>query len=171
MWRRYPTRRVLIGAVAGLIAACSDTPPPVIQPEPLPSLTVMRLDGSPVTHFPPTGKFTVMNIWATWCPPCRRELPSLQQLANLLDSERFAVEGVALDEDLRLVREYLIDQNVTFAGYVASDPDALSSSWGIKNVPATLLIDEQGRVVERVVGERLWHTQEQVERLRRLAQH
>ena len=168
MWRRN-IRLVVLGAIASWIAACQDTPPPVPQLELLPSTTLSRLDGALVTAFPPTGKFTVINIWATWCPPCRRELPSLQQLAQLLDSERFAVEGVALDTDLRVVREYLTDQNVTFARYAASDPDALSSLWGIKNVPATLLVNEQGRVVERVVGERVWHTQEQVDRLIRLA--
>lgn len=165
--------RPAVLAVLMTLGACSDSQPTTLTPasEILPPVAVTRLDGAAVASFPARGKITVVNVWATWCPPCRRELPSLERLAKLLDGAHFAVEGVALDDDARLVREYLNDQNVTFAGYLAADADALSTAWGIKNVPATLILDANGRVVERVIGERVWHTQEQVERLMRLAQH
>ena len=64
----------------------------------LPPITLTGLNGTTTTLAAYRGKLVVLNAWATWCPPCRREMPSLERLSKMLDRERFAVLGVSVDE-------------------------------------------------------------------------
>lgn len=114
-------KAALLSLAAGL-AACSNQPAPptdkLVVGEPLPDIALTSLDGGSARLSDYRGKLVVLNLWATWCEPCRREMPNLQQLSNSLDPQRFAVVAVAADEDEHLLREYLLDKGVTFASYV-----------------------------------------------------
>ncbi len=102
------------------------------------------------------GKVTILNVWATWCPPCRAELPSLQRLADSLDPSRFAVIGVSVDEDADFVREFLDEVAVSFPNYLDADRRVVEDELGVDSYPQTFLIGADGSVAERIVGVREW---------------
>jgi len=110
------------------------------------------------------GKLVVLNVWATWCPPCRRELPSLQRLGEQLDSERFAVLGLSVDEDKHHPREYLIDRKIQISSYIDSDM-AIADKLGAQVFPDTYLIGPDGRLLMNIEGEREWDSPQVVSAL------
>lgn len=121
----------------------------------LPALTIERLDGV-VDTVPGDGRALVINVWATWCPPCRAEMPSLQRLSDRLGSDRYAVVGISIDEDADFVAEYLRDVGVDFARHIDSTQAITRQVLGAVALPQTLLVDADGTVVARMVGEREW---------------
>ncbi len=135
----------------------------------LPDISLVRLDGtaSRLRALHP-DKIIVLNIWATWCPPCRAELPSLQQLNEALDAERFAVVGISVDEDPDFVREYLNDIGIDFANYIAADNRVMPADLEIDSFPQTLLVRADGSLAQRVVGPRDWAAPDQRRRIEAL---
>lgn len=101
-------------------------------------------------------KTLVINFWATWCPPCREEMPSLQALSTELDPERFAVIGISVDEDLNLLKEFLLEYAIDFAVLQDSAGQALAAPLKIISYPETLIVSPQGEVLHRVSGTREW---------------
>jgi len=145
-------------ALATVLAACSDRPPPdrLVEGRPFPGLILERLDGSKLPVSALRGKLVVLNVWATWCPPCRKELPSLQRLSQTLDSSRFAVMGLALDQDPVPVREYLHDRQVTYANFMDRGMAISERVLDMKAYPDTLFIAPDGTFLGRVVGATRW---------------
>ena len=122
----------------------------------VPDIILTGLDGSKTTLAAYRGKLVVLNAWATWCPPCRREMPNLERLGKTLDAGRFAVLGVSADEHELGVREYLNDKAVTFATFIDKDLKVLRDTLGIKIYPTTLLIAPNGMLIGAMVGPHEW---------------
>lgn len=100
------------------------------------------------------GKIIVLNFWATWCPPCREEMPELSQLHQRYQSKNVVVLGVAIDE-LHLVKEYLQTSPVTYPILITENAgmdlsDQLGNNQGV--LPYTLIINADGKVVETYFG-------------------
>ncbi len=149
------------------LAACedpssADQKPPPGTVERLPDISLTQFDGavSSLREKHP-DKAIVLNVWATWCAPCRTELPSLQRLSDALDPERFIVVGLSVDEDTDYVREYLRDVGITFANYLAADPTATPLRLKVESFPQTLLARPDGTLERRVVGLRDWAAPDQ----------
>jgi peroxiredoxin len=107
------------------------------------SITLASLHGSPV----------LLNIWATWCPPCRREMPDLQELHDTFSPRGLQVVGVSIDAagSDEAVRQFLEEYNVTYT--ILRDPsDRISSVFMAQGVPVTVLIDAGGTVLWRRLG-------------------
>lgn len=103
------------------------------------------------------GKVVILNLWATWCAPCVRELPSLNRLADRLDGNRAAVLAISQDKGGHAVtRPYL--QKLSVPNLLAfTDPTGrLSREFGARGLPTTMIIDALGRVVARAEGEFAW---------------
>ena len=100
---------LLLAAALGGCAQHSAPPDHIVTGQPFPTLQVNDLEGRAAVLAAERGKLVVLNVWATWCAACRKELPSLQRLSGDLDPRRFAVIGLSLDNDAHDVREYLID--------------------------------------------------------------
>jgi thiol-disulfide isomerase/thioredoxin len=98
---------------------------------------------------------SVVNLWARWCAPCRRELPALQRLAAQLLADRQSVVTLALDDEAFALREYVRDIGLTLPVLLASSA-ALPPALRPASLPQTLRLDRAGRVVRRVVGARDW---------------
>lgn len=172
MWRSSSTkwcRNAAVAAFALTLLGCGKAAPPdrLEVGAPAPALVLQRLDGASSSLAAYGGKLVVLNVWATWCPPCRQELPSLQRLSDKLDSARFAVVGVAGDEDARLVREYLIDKHVTFANHLDPNLERTIAALGTAMLPYTLIVAPDGKVAARLVGEREWDSPAMVAALER----
>lgn len=101
------------------------------------------------------GKILVLNFWATWCPPCVDELPSLEEMARRLGPKGVVVLGVSVDKNEAAYRRFLKAARITFL--TARDPEALvSSSYGTFKFPETYVIDGAGRVRQKHIGPRNW---------------
>ena len=122
---------------------------------PLPAVDLLALDGSSYRLAPGIGP-CLINFWATWCPPCRAEMASLNRLYGRFSARGLAVFGVSVDEDLHLVREYLLKEPLDFSILLDPGAKAATGKFGIGGFPTTLLVDRQGLVRESWVGERDW---------------
>ena len=113
------------------------------------------------------GKVVLVNFWATWCVPCRDEMPSIERLRTSLDSRRFAVLAVNLAEPESRIQKFLDAVPVGFP--VLLDRDAKATrAWQAKLLPATYIVGPEGAIRYRHVGELDWSKPEvraQVERL------
>ena len=153
-WRGAGWLMLLLGMLAG----CSESKPPdrLVDGQPFPPLSLVGIDGDKVPLSTFRGKLVVLNVWATWCPPCRKELPSLQRLSHVLDEGRFAVIGLSLDQDDVLVREYLIDKKVTYTNFMDRDMSVANEVLGMNVYPDTFFISPDGVFLGRVVGATQW---------------
>ncbi len=145
-------------ALACALAGCGGSKPPdrLVDGQRFPPLSLTGIDGNKVSVASFQGKFVVLNVWATWCPPCRKELPSLQRLSRTLDEKRFAVIGLSLDQDDVLIREYLIDKKVTYPNFMDRDMHIANGVLGMGVYPDTFFIGPDGIFVGRVVGATQW---------------
>jgi thiol-disulfide isomerase/thioredoxin len=101
------------------------------------------------------GKVVLLNFWATWCPPCRREMPSMEALYQALQNKSFVVLAVNEWENADLVFPW-IGQLSRFPGFpILFDTDgAVAERYSVQGLPTTVIIDRQGRIVYRAVGGR-----------------
>lgn len=163
------SRRVVAGLACVLLAgACGKRiEPPPAQPVEGRLFPHIKLDQSSDNILAARGfqgKMLVLNVWATWCPPCRREMPSLERLSRTLDANRFAVIGMSTDADERLAEEFLLKNGVTFANFFDKGGQ-VARQLGLKVYPETFLIAPDGTLVQRVPGMREWDSSEIVAEL------
>jgi thiol-disulfide isomerase/thioredoxin len=101
------------------------------------------------------GRVVLVNFWATWCDPCRDEMPSLQRLKERLAGRPFAILAVNYGESARKVDEFLARMPVDFQ--VLLDPGQQAArAWRVRVLPASFLVDPDGRVRYAVIGELDW---------------
>ncbi len=132
-------------------------------PPPAPGFSLPDLEGNPVRLADLRGKYVLLNFWATWCPPCVREMPTMERLAQQMADAPFTVLAVSLDDEgAAKVRPFIERLGVTFP--IALDPESkVSGVYGARDLPATFVIDPQGRVVAAAKGERDWAAPEMLD--------
>jgi thiol-disulfide isomerase/thioredoxin len=119
-------------------------------------LILPALDGTPQRLLDGRGE-CVVNLWARWCAPCRRELGALQRWAERLAPNGLSMVTVALDDDAFLLREYVRDIGLTLPVLLAASR-ALPPTMRPDKLPQTLLLTADGRELRRVIGARDWDT-------------
>ena len=145
-WRRG----LGLAALCALSLACAGDGSRVGPPragDPLPPMTAVDLDGDTVALERYRGQGLLLNLWATWCPPCRAEMPYLQQLADRYRERGLRVVGISLDDRgaWDLVREFLGESGVSYD--ILLDPAMTSmDQLGVLGLPATFLVDPDGIV-------------------------
>lgn len=108
------------------------------------------------------GKPLVINVWASWCGPCRDEMGSLQQLASRYDGKQLNVIGISTDDYRELAAAFLKESNTTFTHYIDHDLQ-MENMLGANKIPLTVLVDADGKVLEKVRGARDWVSPESLE--------
>jgi thiol-disulfide isomerase/thioredoxin len=103
------------------------------------------------------GKVVLLNLWATWCPPCVKEIPALDRLAAALDGTEVTVVAVSMDrKGIAVVRKAFADLDVhTLAPYIDPSGQALRAVRGM-GLPMSLLIDRDGHELGRIIGPAAW---------------
>ncbi|MGF1525421.1 MAG: TlpA disulfide reductase family protein [Candidatus Competibacterales bacterium] len=138
---------------------------PFDPPVPAPALSLANLDGQRRSLDTWRGRYVLLNFWATWCPPCIAEMPSLERLQQRLPEEKLRVVAVAQDAGGRdVVAPFVARLSPSLA--VLLDPDATAGDhYGVHELPATFLLDPQGRVIAAAKGARTWDAPAALERL------
>lgn len=149
---------VAMSSAGAWLAGCGDARPPQSGNR-WPVLPVQDLAGQAATLPGISHAARIINIWALWCPPCRRELPSLERLAWTLAPGAIDVWTVALAEDGFPVREYLAQHAPGLRGVVMSPQMPAVKDLGLDALPQTFLVAPDGRVLARWVGAREWDSQ------------
>ncbi|MFZ0910057.1 MAG: TlpA disulfide reductase family protein [Candidatus Acidiferrales bacterium] len=116
----------------------------------------LTLDGKQIHLSDLRGKVVVLNFWATWCPPCVEETPSLSQLQTRIAPLGGTVLGISMDDDEKAYERFLQAYNVDYPTY--RDPTKkLAGEYGTAMYPETYVIDRQGRIARKIVGEQDWN--------------
>jgi thiol-disulfide isomerase/thioredoxin len=123
----------------------------VRNPDPAPEFELKTIDGQPLTIAGAKGKVVLLNFWATWCGPCRAEIPDLIALQTKY-KDRLQIIGLVVDsDDDEEVRTVARHEGINYPNAIS--PDALRSAYGgIAALPTSFVLDAQGRVVQKHVG-------------------
>jgi len=120
----------------------------------------LELAGKPTHLSDLRGKVVILNFWASWCPPCVEEAPSLNRLQKHIASRNGVILGVAADEDPAAYEKFLNDQAIVFPTY--RDPatkdqrSPIAVSYGTAMIPETYVIDRHGKIARKFIGFQQW---------------
>lgn len=116
------------------------------------------LRGNPVNLKDFRGKVVFVNFWATWCVPCREEMPSMERLYQKYKGKELVMLAVNYRESRKEAQAFMEELKLTFPGLL--DDGTVSTLYGVFALPATYLVDRQGRGAARVLGARDWMSEE-----------
>lgn len=149
------------------LAADEEDLAPVPGTPPAPAFDLKDAQNRPQRLADYLGKPIILNFWATWCPPCREEMPSMQRAHEALSKEGIAVIGINVGDDAEAIGNFLDEVQVDFP--LPMDPDyKVAQSYPLKGLPTTYVIDPKGRLVYAALGERAWDDPKLMDRIRAL---
>ena len=150
---------LLLCAVWALPVAFAETPGEVAVGGVLREATMHGLNGPDKNLSFFRGKPLLINVWASWCGPCRAEMKSLERLAWLKWAARFSVIGISTDDDPEQAKALMKRTNSTISQFIDSQL-VLENMLGASHLPVTVLVDKNGRVVRRMYGGMEWDSPE-----------
>jgi thiol-disulfide isomerase/thioredoxin len=120
-------------------------------PYPFQDFKVTTLSGDSKTRTSSKGKIVLLNFWATWCPPCREEVPGIEKLSVAMKGKNFEVFAVTEGDDLATVKSFIAEQKLSFPIYL--DPKGiLSRTYASQGIPTTYVLDKDGHFIAGMVG-------------------
>ena len=135
-----------------------------------PDFSLPDLNGKMVRLADQKGKVVFLNIWATWCPPCVEEMPSMEKLYQQLKGEDFEILAVSLDKNgAEAVLPFMKKHKLNFTALIDTE-ETLKYKYQTTGVPETFIIDQNGIIVEKVIGPRDWAAPEAIGFFRKLIQ-
>ena len=138
LWVNYPTRRPAVRLPTGNVA--------------MPAWQMTNLTGLTVSSTNFSGKVLVLNFWATWCPPCREELPDLNAFHGANQTNGVVVIGASVDEGDREVVKRFAERNGLKYPIVFATPEIQLQFGNVSMLPTTFVIDRTGRMAARFLG-------------------
>jgi thiol-disulfide isomerase/thioredoxin len=134
----------------------------VKEKSPAPDVSVMSLKNAPVKLSDLKGKVVLLNFWATWCPPCREEIPSMMKLNSAMAGKPFQMLAVSMDEGgVPAIESFFKESGFMLPAY--TDPDGKATkTYGVTGVPETFVIDKNGILVKKVIGPLAWDSAETI---------
>ena len=157
--KRYLTSVIMGFVLFGLLGMAGR--PPLVG-APAPEIALKDLQGQEVRLSDLHGKVVLLNFWATWCKPCKEEMPAMQASYDKLRDEGFVVLAVNELEDVEKVAEHIRTHRHTFLVVMDHD-NRVANQYGVVGLPASFLIDRQGLVREHIFGNLL--TEERISEL------
>ena len=119
--------------------------------QPAADFQLTDLNGKPLSLSALKGKVVLLDFWATWCPPCRMELPHFQELYAAYQGKGLEMVGLSVSEKADTVKAFVQQNNLTYP--IAIDTPQIEQSYGgIRGIPTTFLIDKQGQIAKKYIG-------------------
>jgi thiol-disulfide isomerase/thioredoxin len=133
------------------------------------NFSIKDLEGNKMSFEQFKGKVIFLNMWATWCGPCKAEMPSIQNLHNQVDHTNieFVMLSIDRDKDLQKARNYIANQSYTFPVYMPSG--YLTEQLNVPSIPTTFVISKSGKIVMKEVGMKNYDTSKFKKFLEKLA--
>ncbi|MFC2968408.1 TlpA family protein disulfide reductase [Acidimangrovimonas pyrenivorans] len=127
------------------------------EPKALPDTPIYDAEGGEHSLAEYRGKYVVLNFWATWCAPCRKEMPTLDRLQADLGGAKFQVLPVAtLRNSVPAVKRFFAEDKIANLPVMLDPHGALAHQIGVMGLPVTLILDPEGREIGRLIGDADW---------------
>ncbi len=117
------------------------------------------LNGKKISLSSFKGKVVLLNFWATWCPPCREEMPSMERLYRRFKDKDLVILAVDLREEAKVVRKFVAKQKLSFPVLLDSD-GKVGAIYGAQSIPLSYLVSRDGNVLAGTIGGREWDSKE-----------
>jgi len=156
---------ILAGCLALFITACGEKPVATVG-NPAPDFDTLDLDGKVWSLSKLKGKVVFVNFWATWCSPCREEMPSMQRLYTKLPKDKFEMIALFNNDKKPAVRNFVSQLGLTFP-ILSDEHNFAGTKYGLTGLPETFIVDKQGVIREKIIGPAKWDSPENVEMLMR----
>lgn len=141
---------------------------PAFSGEKTTDFTLPDINGKKVSFSEFKGMVVVLNFWATWCGPCRAEMPSLNNLYNEYKDKGFVVLAVSVDTSEKPVKSFAREHKLAFPILMDKDKAVSFDEYTVLGLPTTFLIDKNGVVIEKIMGEREWDSPQMKEKILKL---
>ncbi len=148
-------------------ALAEQTLSPVADQPQAPEFELKDMDGNLKTLAYYSGKPVIINFWATWCPPCRAELPSMNRGWEKIKDEDIAMLAINVGEDEDTVFAFMGNYPIEFDLLLDRTGDIVNH-WPVKGLPTTFVLDPQGRIIYRAIGGREWDSDALLNKVRAL---
>lgn len=132
-----------------------------------PDFDLKDAHGKPVRLADFRGRPLIVNFWATWCPPCRKEMPSMQRANAAMSAEGIGLVAINVGEDADTVAQFLAETKVEFP-LPLDETSAVVTSYPVRGLPTTFVVDPEGRLAYVATGEREWDDPALLDRIRAL---
>ena len=155
---------LLLLTMVSLFAGCDDGPnqpqaagsPTGLVGKPAPDFTLLDMQGQQVSLEQFRGKVVILNFWATWCPPCREEMPSMERLYRDLKDQGLVMLAVNVEENGQQAVSQFLQRNPYSFSILLDTEAKVQNQYGVFRFPESFIIDRNGVVVEKIIGGRNW---------------
>ncbi|QWV92734.1 TlpA family protein disulfide reductase [Geomonas oryzisoli] len=166
--RRLIAALLVVAVLAAFGCAKKEAQAPAVEGNPAPDFTLKDLSGKPVQLSSLKGKLVLVNFWATWCPPCREEIPSMVKLNQAMQGKNFQMLAISIDEGGKgAVEEFFKRGGVTLPALLDTDGQ-VARRYGTTGVPETFVVDGKGVIRKKVVGGLDWSHPEVIQALQEI---
>ena len=154
---------ILASCLALFITACGESPVATVGKQ-APDFDTVDLKGDVWSLSKLKGQVVFLNFWATWCPPCREEMPSMERLYAKLPKEKFEMIALFNKDDPAAVKNFVAKLGITFP-ILSDEYNFAGTKYGLTGLPETFIIDKQGVIQEKYIGSVEWDSPEIVDML------
>lgn len=157
---------IMMSSLVVLFAGCGQSPqqPVAVKGQPAPQFTLVDTKGKTWNLAELRGKVVFVNFWATWCPPCREEMPSMQAVHASMPDESFVMLSILSNDDPAQATAMAERTGLTFP--ILIDPESkVGQAYGLTGLPETYIIDKQGVLREKFIGGVQWDSAEALQML------
>lgn len=137
------------------------------DPEMAPDFNLLDMDGISHRLSDYKGKTVIINFWATWCPPCREEMPSMERAWNKIKEQNIVMLAINVGEDEDTVFTFMADYPASFT-ILFDTSGTMIEQWPVQGLPTTFVVSPEGRLVYRAIGGREWDDDKLLDQIRKL---